>query len=228
MRLQKMRADICNTLNLQSERAHAELSTYLKEGGLAVCFDRPVAVECDSVVFDRQHNSYLAARHLLDRGHRRIGLCVPDARHSREPRIAGFRQALKEFGVPARAEWIVSVPYHIEAEREGAALAQWFLALTDKPTAMCVVNDVTALAFAAQIRRQGFRVPQDLSLVGHDNRAVSELGALPLSTVSHPIEEIAHAVVEMLDSRLTGRYDGPPRREIVRGQFFERASVRSI
>ncbi|BCM93754.1 HTH-type transcriptional regulator DegA [Abditibacteriota bacterium] len=228
MRRQKMRAVICNTLNLHGERALAELRAYLEEGGVAVCFDFPLEIECDAVIFDREHNTYLAARHLVENGHREIGLCVPNTLHSRAPRIAGFQRALGEFGVEACEEWIVSVPYNIEAEREGQTLARWFLELPQKPTAMCIVNDIVALTFAALLGREGIRVPEDLSLVGHDNRTLSELGTLPLSSVSHPIEDIALSVVEMLDSRLNGRYDGPPRREIVRGQLFERASVRPI
>ena len=227
LRLQKMRAVICNTLNLQGERAHAELRAYLQEGGTVVCFDWPLDLRTDCVVFDREHNTYLAARHLVENGHRQIGFSVSDG-HSRVPRLAGFRRALGEVGAQAREGWIVSVPYNVEAEREGEALARWFLELTEKPTAMCVVNDIVALTFAAIVGRHGVRVPDDLSLVGHDNRTLAELGALPLSTVSNPVDAIAGAVVEMLDSRLSGRYDGPPRHEIVRGQLFKRASVRSI
>lgn len=229
MRRQKLRAVVCDTLNLHgATRALADLRAYLDEGGQAVFYDWPIELEADAVVFDREHNTYLATRHLLENGHRRIGACIPNTTDPRDSRRAGFERAMREFDAPIRTNWVVSVPYALEAEREGATLARWFLELPERPTAMCVVNDMVALAFAATADRHGVRIPEDVSLVGHDNRALAEFGPLPLTTVTHPADEIARRVVELLDSRLTGSYDGPARREVVRGQLVERQSVRKL
>ncbi|MBW3635183.1 MAG: LacI family transcriptional regulator [Armatimonadetes bacterium] len=228
LRRRKPRAMICSTRNLQYERAQQELRRYLEDGGIAVCFDWPIAVETDAVLFDRVHNSYVATRHLLEMGHRDIGFYIPGVDISTDPRVQGFSQALAEWTLEPRAEWIFCGGFHLEAEHEGRWLAEKFLKLARRPTAMAVVNDITALAFAAQIKNAGIEIPRDLSLVGHDGRAASEIGFLPLTTVTHPVEAIADAVVDMLESRLSGGSTGPARREIVRGHLIQRQSVRCL
>ncbi len=228
LRRQKPRAMICSTRNLQYERAQQELRRYLEDGGIAVCFDWPIAVETDAVLFDRVHNSYVATRHLLEMGHRDIGFYIPGLDISGNPRVEGFSQALSEWGLKPRAEWFFCGGFHLEAEREGRWLAEKFLQLHERPTAMAVVNDITALAFASQIKIAGIEIPRDLSLVGHDGRAAAEIGFLPLTTVTYPVEAIADAVVEMLESRLSGHSTGPARREIVLGHLIERQSVRRL
>ncbi len=228
LRRQKPRAMICSTRNLQYERAQQELRRYLEDGGVAVCFDWPIEVESDKVLFDRVHNSYLATRHLLEMGHRDIGFYVPGRDLSGNPRIAGFTQALAEWGLEPRAEWLFCGDFHLEAEYEGRWLAETFLKLPKRPTALAVVNDITALAFASQLHRAGIEIPRDVSLVGHDGRAAGEIGFLALTTVTYPIESIADAVVEMLETRLSDQNAGPARTEIVRGHLIERESVRRL
>ncbi len=232
LRRQKPRAILCNSLNLQSPRAHDELHRYLDEGGIAVCFDWPLPDEsekprCDSVIFDREENTYTATRHLLELGHREIGLCLPQSQISGGPRLRGFRRAMAEFDAPVEARWIHAPVPDIETEREGARLAQWFFDLKAKPSALCVVGDPVCAAFVTQLLRAGWKLPDQLSLVSHDNRAIAELGMLPLTSVSYPIEEIAQSVVEILDARLRGD-QSPPRRHIVRGQIWVRQSARAF
>lgn len=227
LRRQKPRALICSTRNLQYEGAQQELRRYLEEGGVAVCFDWPIDVETDCVLFDRVHNSYLATKYLLKMGHRDIGFYIPGRDISGNARMKGFVQALAEYGVEPRQEWIFCQDFHLESEHEGRQLAEDFLKLPEnqRPTAMAVVNDIVALAFASQIERAGIKIPRDLSLMGHDGRAAAEIGFLPLTTVTHPIEAIADAVVELLETRLANRNAFPPRTQIVRGHLIERESV---
>ena len=227
LRRQKPRAILCNTSNLQSPAAHDELRRYLQGGGIAVCYDWELPVETDQVIFDREHNTYLAAAHVLGAGHRKIGAALPQIRQGECGRSNGFERALREFGVTPNSSWLWTVDYGQSSELEGVRLAQQFLALSigERPTALCIVNDYVAHAFALCVMRAGLRIPADLSLVSHDNLPIAQYGALPLSSVSHPYEEIAQIAVEMLDARLCGRADPQPRRERVRGQLFERGSV---
>lgn len=224
LRRQRPRAVVCNSSNLKSPRAQEELRCYVQDGGIAVCYDWPLDVSCDAVVFDAEQQTYLAAHHLIEKGHRDIGFYVAQDRSTYALRLKGFRHALEEAGLRVQAQWLAPGFFQIENEREGIALAAWFLAQSKRPSAMCVVNDAAA---AARLMRAGVRIPDDLSLIGHDNSAIADACILPLTTVSHPIDEIAERVVELLDSRLNGRYDGPPRREIVQSELIERESVQA-
>lgn len=225
---QKPRALICSSNNLQHEVVQKELMNYLANGGIAVCYDWPLDLPVDRVLFDREHNTYTTARHLLENGHREIGIYVPWGDLAGLPRLQGFCNALAEFGIAPRAEWIFRGDFHMETEIEGAILARQFLGLKQRPTAITVINDTVAASFAAHLARAGLQIPQDLSLIGHDNRAICEHGPLALSSMTHPVEEIAEALVALLQNRLIGDYSGPARKTIVRGQLVPRESVRNL
>jgi len=68
-------------------------------------------------------------------------------------------------------------------------------------------------------------VPDEVSVVGHDDMPIARYHAVPLTTVSHPVEEIAHSVLALLVARLDGSYSGPGRKKLVRGELVERESV---
>jgi LacI family transcriptional regulator len=141
-------------------------------------------------------------------------------------RLRGFRRAFAEFGAEMRPEWSFrTAPY----ETGGIETARLLLALPDRPTAMCVVNDYLALGLMVEAMRAGVRVPEELSIVSHDNQPVADLCPVPLTSVTHPSARIAEAVVELLTARLTGEVapDAPPRTVTVIGELVERASVAS-
>lgn len=235
LRLQRPLAIICNTLGLHSE-ALQELRHYIAEGGVAVCYDVPVDVECDQILFDREHNTHAATRHLLELGHRRIafhgGWETPNPL-----RLAGYRRALDEFGVEMQPEWLLRGEHtsgrHEEQggydEENGARLVDLFLGLSSRPTAACITDDAVAAAFVAELGRRRVRVPDDVSVIGQDDLPLAAyLSAVPLSTVSQPVEAIADQVVHMLAERLAGHAPAAGRRKTLYGELIRRQSTAPI
>lgn len=225
---QHPRAFVCAAQDLNPV-VWSELAHYTNKGGLVVTYDVAVPFECDQVVFDREDNAHQGARALIEAGHTDIGFAMPVGAHwpSDNPallqnqRIQGWKRALREAGLKWHDEWMfVHRPY----ETGGEELAAHFLALSNRPTALCIVNDYAALAFMVEMARAGVRVPEDVSLVGHDNQAVARYCPVPLSSVSQPVEQIARGVADLLFSRLEGE-SSPPRRVEVRGQFIKRQSI---
>jgi DNA-binding LacI/PurR family transcriptional regulator len=106
-------------------------------------------------------------------------------------------------------------------------MAQRFLDLKSRPSALCIVNEYAASAFVNEIQRRGWRVPDDISLVSHDDAPVARFCAVPLTTVSHPVEDIANQVVRLLRERLENDYGGPARQITIKGQLVVRDSSRS-
>jgi DNA-binding LacI/PurR family transcriptional regulator len=121
-----------------------------------------------------------------------------------------------------REEWLWANCCYEEA---GARLAEKFLKLKERPTAICIINDVTASTFVTQLHRAGVRVPQDVSVVGYDDTPAARYALVPLTTVSHPVEGIARPIIEMLLSRLDGSYNGAPRCVHVKGELIVREST---
>lgn len=226
----RYRAVVCGTSGPLAPQAVAELDAYARGGGIVVVYSYGVhlPIDCDHVMFDVADNTYSIARHLLELGHRKIGYffaghnTVPNT-----PREAGLRRALEEFGVSLPPEWMFLGQGRSEHENEGRFAAQTWLQMAphQRPTAMCIVNDTAAMAFIATVQAAGVRVPDDLSVVGHDDKPIAQFSNPPLTTVSHPVEAIAQKVVDFLQERLDGTYKGPARLEVVRGQVVVRQST---
>lgn len=220
--VQRPRAIACS-VHFFGNEVWRELERYQKGGGTVVCYDHPAPLECDQVLFDRENNNYQAGRHLLEIGHRDIGLYLVQAGPAlSEPRRQGFQRALDESGVPLREEWVF---WGWSSGDDGVALADRFLALPKRPTGLCIVNDQVALAFASALLRRGVRIPGELSLVTLDDQPMARHFPVPLTAVSHPADQIARAVADLLQSRLDGTYVGPPRQTVVRGTLTVREST---
>lgn len=234
---QRPRAIICAT-QMVAPTVLDELAAYQRAGGVVVSYDTPTDRPWDQVIFDREDNAYRAARYLLERGHRRIGITMshlssPLSGTEADPqmwRLRGFRRALGEFSVPVREEWFFR---HNTYEMGGAEMAERFMSMTDRPTALCIVNDYAAMGFMVAVMRAGVRVPDDVSLVSHDNQPVTAFCPVPLTSVSQPTTVIGHAVVDALTARVreadesAGVITAPlsPRTVVVQGELIERASV---
>ncbi len=225
---QQPRAIVCAVAALD-ELVFEELRQYQRDGGIVISYDIEVPLDCDQVIFDRFDNAYRGAKYLIERGHRDIGLGLSvsakwplkDELPPQNQRLDGFRQALEDAGIPFHKEWIFR---HSTYEIGGAEMARHYLESKKKPTALCVVNDYVALAFMVEMARHGVRVPEDVSLVGHDNQPVASYCPVPLTSISQPVDDIAYKVVELLATRLKGDTSAA-KKVIIRGELFERESV---
>lgn len=223
LRRGRPRAIVCATPGVD-EAVYGELESYIKEGGHVVCYDDEAPIICDNVVFDARDTVRQAAQHLIELGHQRLGLFVQGNLQPNGSILQGFEEALQKANLPIepRALFGSARP----GEEGGAELAAQFLALSPalRPTGMCVVNDRSAWAFMVELGRAGVRVPDDLSIVGHDNLPAARFCPVPLTSVSHPFESIADEVVRLLLSRLDG-WQGAPRRVTITGELVQRAST---
>ncbi len=230
LRQQQPRAIICANRGLEPD-ALEQLKLYHDEGGIVVCYDYPVELDCDQVIFDREDNNYQATQHLLEMGHKKIGLYMegdvkPNAQSPiTGSRVRGFERALQRNNLSLNSDWMFCGS---GGEDGGALLAQQFLALPDRPTGMCIVNDRSAVTFVNELQRAGMRVPDEVSVVSHDDQPIARYCSVPLSSATHPSQEIAEAVVEMLSSRFAGSYEGEAQHKWVRGTFIERESTAPI
>jgi len=228
LRSLRPRAIVLYTMKL-NDAAVDEVRQYIRHGGHVVAYDVPLDLDCDKVLFDRSQNTYTAMRHLLDLGHQEIGFYVgswPVAGNN--PRLAGLKTALAEFNVPLSQKWLDfaddadNFAYRTN-EDLGIQLAEYYLSLKKRPSAMCIVNDMIAASFVNIVRAHGLRVPEDVSVIGHDD--LPFIRTFGLSTVSHPVREISSGVIEMLMDRLEKGYSGTARTRTVHGELCSRHST---
>lgn len=145
---------------------------------------------------DDRLGGYLATRHLIDLGHRRIGLIAgPDYASSALGRRAGYQDALREAGLPVDPALVFASTFSMES---GEAAGQRVLDTDPRPTAVFAVNDNTAVGLLAAVQRAGVQVPADLSVVGYNDIPLVARLPVPLTTVRVPFREIAEASVDLL------------------------------
>jgi LacI family xylobiose transport system transcriptional regulator len=150
-----------------------------------------------------------ATRHLIELGHRRIGVIAgPDDLMSTRARVAGFRSAMAAADIPIDEELVLSGEFADEAGPEaGIAL----LSLPHPPTAIFATSDVKALGAYEAARALGVGIPDDLSIVGYDDLQFAKWAGPPLTTIHQPLSDMAHEA-----ARLIIRLRNEPRRAVDR------------
>ena len=149
---------------------------------------------------DRQQGVYEAVHYLHQSGRRRIAFLGPIGIKHARTRLDGYERALAELG---QKPIILSTGTDDQFEAGRAAVAA-FLALRERPDAIQAHTDTLALGFLAGLYPHGVRVPDDVALVGFDNRAASALSAPPLTTVAQPSRDVGARAAEFLIRRIEG------------------------
>ncbi|MGC8627774.1 MAG: LacI family DNA-binding transcriptional regulator [Acidimicrobiales bacterium] len=137
-----------------------------------------------------------ATRHLVELGHRRIGVIGgrPDLLCSRA-RMDGYRSAMEAADLHIDPELVRWGDFHVDG---GFKQASALLDLPNPPTAMFCGSDLQALGALEAARLHHLRVPTDLSLVGFDDLPLSRWTSPPLTTVRQPLAEMAATAVRLL------------------------------
>lgn len=137
-----------------------------------------------------------ATRHLVDLGHRRIGIITgPEDMLCSLARLDGYRSTLGMAGIPIDPALIRFGDFHVEG---GYAHALELLALPNRPTAVFAGSDLQALGVLEAARVRGLRVPEDLSVVGYDDVMVARWSSPALTTVHQPLRQMGEEAVQML------------------------------
>ncbi|MFD6426078.1 LacI family DNA-binding transcriptional regulator [Streptomyces sp. NPDC060198] len=137
-----------------------------------------------------------ATRHLIELGHRRIGIITgPDDMICSLARLDGYRSAMSMAGLEASSDLVLYGDFHVEG---GYDRTMELLALPDPPTAIFAGSDLQALGVLEAARVSGLRVPHDLSVVGFDDVPIARWSSPALTTVHQPLRQMAEEAVQML------------------------------
>lgn len=184
----------------------APLAESLQEAGARVVIlgEPPMDMtpEAPCVYGSSEQGGYLATRHLLDLGHRRIAFVGKEG-PQRSLRWRGRERAIQE----ARRTREVQVTYilkeQVVAWANNPSLAAAYFARQDAPTGIVDWNDHDAARLLSALTRAGVKVPEDVSLVGYDNLPESELVYPPLTTVEQGIGQQLQAALSLLTRSTT-------------------------
>lgn len=155
-----------------------------------------------SVTATNRAGGRAATAHLLSLGHRRIGaLLGPRVFPCTRDRLAGYRSALEEAGVPFDPSLIRYGDWFAErAHQEMGHL----LALSTPPTAVFVGNDEQCLGVYRALHDRGMPVPEAMSVIGFDDMPYVRLLTPALTTVRQPLREMGRVATKMLLRLIAG------------------------
>lgn len=175
----------------------------LRENHLETVLIEHTANDFNTVEIDDLEGGRMAARFLLEKGHRKMAFIgdidPPDfAIRPVIDRFEGFRQELNDAGVELPAEYICSSRYEQESSR---AVARQLLALPNPPTAVFAAADIQAVAVIRVARDLGLRIPDDLAILGFDDLDLADY--VGLTTIRQPLDDSGRIAVELLLGRIS-------------------------
>jgi LacI family transcriptional regulator len=160
------------------------------------------AADADLVAVDNEAGAEIAVRHLLDLGHRRIGLLNGEVRVGNSQKLRGYRSALLAAGI--EPDPALEVPPEGFGHADGfAAAAQLFRRAPDA-TAVFASTDQLAIGALAWLARNGRDVPRDVSVVGFDDTEASRFCLPPLTSVVFDSARVARESVRRLIDLIEG------------------------
>jgi LacI family transcriptional regulator len=153
-----------------------------------------------------------ATEHLTGLGHRRIGFVAgsPTLWCSRA-RLDGYRAGLEAAGLPFDRDLVVEGDFGYES---GFRAATRLLDLPEPPTAVFAANDQMALGVYEGVRRNGLRVPEDVSVVGFDDLPETRWSSPPMTTVRQPLVEMGMLAARTVLRLVRGQQVESPRIEL--------------
>ncbi|EHE9874518.1 DNA-binding transcriptional regulator CytR [Escherichia coli] len=182
-------------------------------------------LELPTVHIDNLTAAFGAVNYLYEQGHKLIG-CIagPEEMPLCHYRLQGYVQALRRCGIMVDPQYIARGDFSFEA---GSKAMQQLLDLPQPPTAVFCHSDVMALGALSQAKRQGLKVPDDLSIIGFDNIDLTQFCDPPLTTIAQPRYEIGREAMLLLLDQMQGQTVGSGSR-LMDCELIIRGSTRTL
>ncbi|MEV4802594.1 LacI family DNA-binding transcriptional regulator [Nonomuraea sp. NPDC049421] len=182
---------------------------------------------------DNELGGYRAAAHAIARGARSIVVLEEDLPITTiDHRIAGFRRAMAEAGLPVPRGSIMRVPTrrheHVALPwqpQQAYQVARRMLRRSRLPDAVVVGNDYFALGLYRALEEHGLKVPDDMMVIGFGDHPFSAFLSPPLTTVRLPADEIGTIAVDLLLEEIAGGRNARPLKQLIAPTLVERGST---
>ncbi|MBS4204464.1 LacI family DNA-binding transcriptional regulator [Lederbergia citrea] len=149
----------------------------------------------NSIFVDNEKGGYLAGRHLIELGHRKVACIIgsENLRNSNE-RLAGFRRAMMEVGMELPDDHIINGEFHIEpAYKQSKEFLE-----NKNVTAIFTCNDLMACGVYQAASELGMKIPDDLSIIGFDDIPLVSALIPKLTTIRQDIYNMGRRAAKML------------------------------
>lgn len=180
----------------------------------------------DTVLANNEDSVSDATTFLIDKGHKRIGylsssVCIRNFSH----RQYGYSRAMQEHGLEVHEKYCIALSPTLEGARTD--MYNYLSSLPELPTAYIADNDIIALGAMKALQQHGYRIPEDVSIIGFDDLPFCEISSPALSTIKFYQREMGKMAVERLVQKLKNIETYTSKIQIGT-KFISRESVRDL
>lgn len=217
-------ANCCAYIVYAVEMRNEELDVFEKLDSYCVFLDNSFSgIPVNVVAIDNHMGVYQALRYLKDCGHKRIGYIRSKVKIvSFQERFLSFQQICRQLDLEFQEKDIIDVGY-LEHETM-ADVKQYLEKRSDLPTAFFADNDLLSCRATSVMKNMGYRVPEDISMIGFDDRPICGFTDPPVTTIAIPRDDMGRLAVELLLSQIQKK-QGTTCRVFIATKLVERKSV---
>lgn len=169
-----------------------------------------------NIVLDHERAAMLALEHLVKLGHRRIAVIKGQVFSSdTEVRWAAIRDVAKRLKAPIKPELVTQLEGDSPSPETGYVATKKLLEKRESFTALFAFNDISAIGAISALREAGFRVPEDVSVIGFDDIPAAAFHNPALTTIKQPLHEMGRLAAEHLLKHIAGGPDAPFLEEVM-------------
>lgn len=235
---------LCNTLaNEQAERDYATMVTNRQADGIIQLrafypFDDHQGIDplpmvnacevlddapCPRVHLDNRTAARVMTEHLIQLGHRRIGMIKgPRLSPLTRDRLRGYQEALEDAGIPLDGDLLCPGDFSLAS---GYRAAVSLLEQRNRPTAIFCENDEMAIGAIKRVKEAGLRIPEDISVAGFDDIPFARYTDPPVTTIAQPAEDFGHEAVALLVDIIEGHEIKRDTRRVMPFELVVRSST---
>jgi len=201
------------------------LASIIERGVSVLVMDRAVrGADVDHVLVNTRAGTRAAVLHLASGGNRRIAFMAgPSGMWTASEKLKGYREGLKEANFSFDPDLVLQGDYTFQG---GEAQALALLALSQRPDAVIVANNLMTLGAMRVFLRKGIEIPRDLALVGYDNAQWTDVVRPTITVVSQPTYALGTSAIRLLLARLANHSADPDRVMLETQLIVRESSVR--
>ena len=184
-----------------------------------------------TVTIDDVYAGEMAAKYLLNKGHKKIGYIYNQNTEPSKKRFHGFCKILKEAGIPLNEKFnaVIEPSANNANSLQGYILTKKMLKdKKNRPSAIFYFNDNLAIQGYKAVAELGYNIPDDISILGFDNHKNAAVVTPPLTTFIHPKYDLGRWTAKILIDEIENGLSKEPMKLLFEPQLIERGSVASL
>lgn len=228
--------ELANIISMENNMVEGLLISLSKETKNIDCLERLIRDKFPIILFNRINDSLPASKvifndykwalfateHLIEQGYKKIfHFAGPTHLTPIKNRIRGFERAMEKHGLPCREEQIIETGILVE---DGERAMETLIQKNTIPEAIFATNDPTALGAMKVLKKHGYKIPDDIGIVGFSNSKMAEVVEPALTSVAQPTFEMGQTAARLLLEQLSSTENINPKTIIMDGKLIIRNS----